>query len=51
MIYEENIPCVQLETNSNRLSSMREVDVLNYSLIGLYVPALTPRLHRIEAAL
>jgi hypothetical protein len=51
IFYKGNIPSFQCKMSLHRSTSTGEVDGPSLILIDLYVAALTPRLHCIEAAL
>jgi len=49
--YKEDVPSYQCGTSLDRSMTTGEADGLSLILIDLHVPALTPRLHSIKAAL
>jgi hypothetical protein len=51
LVYKGDFPSVTYKTSLNRPKSAGEIDGLSLVLVDVYVPALTPRLYRSEAAL
>jgi hypothetical protein len=51
LVYKGDVPSFQCKTILDRSMPAREIDGLSLVFIDFYIPALTPRLHRSEAAL
>jgi hypothetical protein len=51
IVYKRDVPSFQCEAILDQSKSTEEIDCPILTLINSYVPAFTPRLHCIEAAL